>query len=47
MAALLKEGGINPSEKVCLNKLHSKGASSLAQFMRSEAGMPSGPAAEL
>ena len=43
MAAFLKEGGIKPSEKVCLNKSHRIGANSAAQFMRIEAGMPSGP----
>ena len=30
-----------------LNKSHSKRGSSAAQFMRSKAGMPPGPAAEL
>ena len=46
MAALLKEGWIKPCAMDAVKILFSGEASSAAQFIKREAGMPSGPDAE-
>ena len=47
MAALLRDGGINPLVRGCENINLMAGASSAAQFSNREEGTPSGPAADV
>ena len=47
IAALLNDGGIHPFEKEEVKIHFNNSAISVAQLISSEAGIPSGPAAEL